>query len=64
MTDEQAAEFVEATKTLTVSIDKLQAEVSSNNARLTDILNTDNHDMLRELNGSIQELIQSLDRKK
>jgi hypothetical protein len=64
MTDEQATELIEVIKTLTGSIDKLQAEVSSSNARLTDILNTDNHDMLRELNGSIQELIQSLDRKK
>jgi hypothetical protein len=49
-------ELLQAIKTLTTSVDKLQQSVDSNTAALKDLFNSDPHDMMRELNGSLQEL--------
>ena len=63
MADQLTKDLISAIQALTISVDKLTEEISSNNTRLTDILNLDNTDMLRELNGSIQELTKTLDDK-
>jgi hypothetical protein len=57
-------ELLQAIKTLTTSVDKLQQSVDSNTAALKDLFNSDPHDMMRELNGSLQELIKELENRK
>lgn len=60
----QEEKIVTAIESLKDSIDALKESVDKLHAIQTDILNSDNHDMLRELNGSIQELIKEFENKR
>ena len=57
-------ELIEAIKTLTSSVDELKSTIFTNTARMEDLMNSDPHDMMQTLNGSLQELIKTLESKK
>ena len=57
-------ELIEAIKTLTSSVDELKSAIFTNTTRMEDLMNSDPHDMMRTLNGSLQELIKTLESKK
>jgi hypothetical protein len=57
-------ELIEAIKMLTTSVDELKSAIFTNTTRMEDLMNNDPHDMMRTLNGSLQELIKTLESKK
>jgi len=57
-------DLIEAIKTLTSSVDELKSAIFNNTTRMEDLINSDPHDMMQTLNGSLQELIKTLEGKK
>ena len=57
-------DLIKAIKKLTTEIEDLKSAIFTNTTRMEDLMKSDPHDMMQRLNGSLQELIKTLEMNK